>query len=102
MRVLTQTLRILHRMCNSQNVDIIVKRFLLALSSTYDQFQRQSLIDRICEVAERSFFLPPLTQIRAEPLLVHQHDDVGLRLRRPPGEAVGGDDADQDAFGEPG
>ena len=47
MRVLTQTLRILHRMCNSQNVDIIVKRFLLALSSTYDQFQRQSLIDRI-------------------------------------------------------
>ena len=48
-------------MCNSQNVDIIVKRFLLALSSTYDQFQRQSLIDRICEVAERLRFLPSLT-----------------------------------------
>ena len=40
-------------MCNSQNVDIIVKRFLVALSSTYDQFQRQALVDYICEVAER-------------------------------------------------
>lgn len=40
-------------MCNSQNVDVIVKRFLVALSSTYDQFQRQSLVDYICEVAER-------------------------------------------------
>lgn len=49
-------------MCNSQNVDIIVKRFLLALSATYDQFQRQSLIDRICEVAERSRFSPRLTR----------------------------------------
>lgn len=40
-------------MCNSQNVDIIIKRFLLVLSNTYDHFQRQQLVDKICELAER-------------------------------------------------
>ena len=40
-------------MCNSQNVDIIIKRFLLVLSNTYDHFQRQLLVDKICELAER-------------------------------------------------
>ena len=57
-------------MCNSQNVDIIVKRFLLALSTTYDRFQRQSLIDRICEVAERfapdpSWYISTMTEVFA-------------------------------------
>lgn len=40
-------------MCNSQNVDVIIKRFLLVLSNTYDHFQRQQLVDKICELAER-------------------------------------------------
>lgn len=44
---------VLERMCNNQNVDVIVSKFLDALRGTYDPFQRQILVDRICSVAER-------------------------------------------------
>ena len=40
-------------MCNSQNVEVIAKRFLSALSNCYDRFQREQLIDKICDIAER-------------------------------------------------
>ena len=40
-------------MCNSQNVDVIAKRFLAVLANCYDRFQREQLIDRLCDIAEQ-------------------------------------------------
>lgn len=40
-------------MCNSQNIEVIAKRFLSVLSNCYDRFQREQLIDKICDIAER-------------------------------------------------
>lgn len=57
-------------MCNPQNIDIIISRFLVALSNTYDQFQRQLLVDKICDLAERlapepSWYINTMTQVFA-------------------------------------
>ena len=57
-------------MCNPQNIDIIINRFLVALSTTHDQFQRQLLVDKICDLAERmapdpSWYINTMTQVFA-------------------------------------
>ena len=57
-------------MCNPQNIDIIINHFLVALSITHDQFQRQLLVDKICDLAERmapdpSWYINTMTQVFA-------------------------------------
>lgn len=48
-----KTMVLLFAMCNEDNVDVIVTRLIKSLSQTTDQYLRQDLTWRICDVVER-------------------------------------------------